>query len=590
MTLTRTRGAGLAVLLAGFATAVSLVVASPAWAHAELVDAAPANGQIYQDSPRTLLLQFTDPVTVPPDGLRLFGPDGARIGIGPPVHRVGDDTSVEAPLNGKLADGVYTVSWRVVSSDSHPVQGAYTFTVGTPGSRPAAVTPPGDRDGDAATAYGAARWAAFAGFGVLLGTAFYLAWCWPAGARRRTARRVLWAGWGASLAAAIASGLLYGPYVADGDVTGAFDPRLLSTTWATGLGRALGIRVALLLAAAPALVWLLNRYPDAPDRRTRWTAAAAVLAAAAALAATWSIANHSVTGEAGGFAVPFDVVHLVAGSVWLGGLVALAMTHVPTRDAVTLRVAVPRFSHTALVCVALIVATGLFQAWRQVGSPPTLFATAYGRVLLAKVALVVVLVAFGAAARGWVARHYGAGGNRRRGGPDPHQLYAFYRRLLTETAVGAVVLGLSAALVAMEPARSAAASANTEASANTAASANRAAPVPAVPTPVPFSAGSGPASRGAVLLVVFPPKVGSAQLHLSVLDPNGAPLNVPEVHAAMTLPDRDLGPIPVELQGAGGHYIGQLNLPFPGRWQAVLTVRTTETDQATVRVVVDVSA
>ncbi|WP_143737989.1 CopD family protein [Microbispora sp. GKU 823] len=283
--------------------------------------------------------------------------------------------------------------------------------------------------------------------------------------------------------------------------------------------------------------------------------------------------------------MPVDVVHFVACSVWLGGLVALAMTHVPTRDAVTLRVAVPRFSHTALVCVALIVATGLFQAWRQVGSPPTLFATAYGRVLLAKVALVVVLVAFGAAARGWVARHYGAGGNRRRGGPDPHQLYAFYRRLLAEMAVGAVVLGLSAALVAMEPARSAYAERR-----STAAPANRAAPVPAVPTPVPFSAGSGPAARGAVLLAVFPPKVGPAQLHLSVLDPNGAPLNVPEVHAAMTLTDRDLGPIPVELQGAGGHYIGQLNLPFPGRWQAVLTVRTTETDQATVRVVVDVSA
>lgn len=261
------------------------------------------------------------------------------------------------------------------------------------------------------------------------------------------------------------------------------------------------------------------------------------------------------------------------------------MTHVPARDAVTLRVAVPRFSHTALVCVAVMAATGLFQAWRQVGSLPTLFATAYGRVLLAKVALVVVLVAFGAAARGWVARHYGTGGNRRRGGPDPYQLYAFYRRLLAETAVGAVVLGLSAALVAMEPARSAYAGRR-----STAAPANTAAPVPVVPEPVPFSAGSGPAARGAVLLEVFPPKVGPAQLHLSVLGPNGAPLNVPEVHAAMTLTGRDLGPIPVELQGAGGHYIGQMNLPFPGRWQAVLTVRTTETDQATVRVVVDVSA
>ncbi|HEX2291358.1 MAG TPA: CopD family protein, partial [Pseudonocardiaceae bacterium] len=98
--------------------------------------------------------------------------------------------------------------------------------------------------------------------------------------------------------------------------------------------------------------------------------------------------------------------HLLAMGGWLGGLVTLAVVMRPAAAAsAELPAAVYRFSPIATGSVLLLISTGSYQSWRQLGSWAAFGSTDYGRLLLAK--LVIVALLFGAAvmSRTWVARH-----------------------------------------------------------------------------------------------------------------------------------------------------------------------------------------
>ena len=94
-----------------------------------------------------------------------------------------------------------------------------------------------------------------------------------------------------------------------------------------------------------------------------------------------------------------DSVHLLAGGIWLGGLVPLAALTARARRTgssiwfLLLREALPQFSHMGYVAVALVALTGIINAALLVGSIDGLIETPYGRLLLVKIALVLVLVA-----------------------------------------------------------------------------------------------------------------------------------------------------------------------------------------------------
>lgn len=123
---------------------------------------------------------------------------------------------------------------------------------------------------------------------------------------------------------------------------------------------------------------------------------------ATGLAATWAMAEHASTGLQPAVAMPVDVLHLLAVAAWLGGLAALVVSLYwgPPVE----RAAVRRFSRIAFGSVVVLVATGLYQSWRQVGTWRALTDTAYGRLLLIKVALVVVLVGIAWLSRQWTGR------------------------------------------------------------------------------------------------------------------------------------------------------------------------------------------
>jgi copper transport protein len=555
----------LSTLLAVLACTM-IAFAGAASAHAVLVATTPTGFQVLDAAPREITLRFNETVDVSLAEVRLLGPRGGSIdGVSRPVHPAGKADTVSVTVPKKLAGGTYTVTYRVVSADSHPVSGAFAFSVGAVTGGVARDAEPAGVSGTLSVLAALARWLAYAGLALLVGTAFFVAACWPGGEATRGAHRLLWTGWAALLSATIVTLLLYEPGAAFGATLGS------------RLGVTLAIRVGLLGLVAVALVHLRRRAPFGSYDRYRYRAVA-VLAAGAALAVTWELANHSAAGTQVVVALPVGVVHLLAMAVWLGGLPVLLGVLLRSGDVAGMRIAVPRFSRTALVCVAVLVVTGTYQAWRAVGSPPALFATTYGLVLVAKLGLVGVLLLLGALARSWVRGQIVTVTDKRRirRGPERREVNRFRRMVAVEVVLAVAALGATSALVDTEPA--AAEMDRIRAEAEVPA---RTGPVQAV---LPFDAG-GPLGAGRLAVLVTPGVVGPNEVHLAVFDRNGRARRVPELRAELRLPAKGIAPIPVDLRLLGDHAIG-LNAPItmPGRWELAVTVRTSDTDQTVVRV------
>ncbi len=400
-----------------------LGTASPAAAHAALTGSSPASGAVVDSAPAEVTLTFSEGVQLSDDALRVLDPSGERADTGELRDR-GDGSTVRygTPLRDGLPDGTYTVAWQAVSADSHPISGAFTFSIGAPSETSVGLPQQEAGGGLVGLLYDAARYAAYAGFTLLVGGAAFVLTCWPRGAGARAVQRVVTVGWVGLAAATLAMLLLRTPYTGSGELADAFDLAGLGDVVGTKTGTALVSRLLLLAAAALFVAVLFGTYarethaPDDdgtdpvrtdPARRRDLVTGLALggTAVATGLAVTWAAAGHASTGIQTAVAMPVDVVHLLAVALWLGGLAALAAALYSAGDAsgtgTVPREAVLRFSRIALGAVTVLAATGLYQSWRQVGSWSALTGTDYGRLLLLKIALVAALVATGWFSRRW---------------------------------------------------------------------------------------------------------------------------------------------------------------------------------------------
>ncbi|MER6528946.1 copper resistance protein CopC [Streptomyces sp. NPDC001508] len=596
-------GAVLGLLLLGGA--------APASAHAALRGTDPEDGGVVASAPRHLTLTFTESVGLLDDSLRVYDPGNRRVATGEARHAPGRSDTARVSLPDGLGTGTFTVAWRVVSADSHPIAGAFTFSVGKPS--PTTVSVPEGPDEDPVTGglYGTARYAAYLGFALLVGALTFLARCRPPHPGRL--RRVVAAGWWTLVAATAVLFVLRAPYEAGTGPAAALDPSALTRTATSRPGLTLLARLALLLVAGALLTRLRRRSRAA-------LAAGAVLAVALAL--TWAAAEHASAGIQVPLAMASAVLHLLATGVWLGGLAALLTTLYRAPEDVPAAVVV-RFSRVAFAAVTVLVGTGVYQSWRGLGSWEALSGTSYGRILVAKLAAVALLLAVAGRSRRWTARLVPAGAevrpervpepvpvlvpepepvggppsrpqaSRADGPPGPPagdgppagegppagdgppapepDRRALRRSVLAEAAVGVVVLGLTTVLTGTLPGRAAA----------EAAAAAPATDIPAASvTTVPFTIGS---ARGRVQVTLDPGRVGRTSVQAVVLGPDGGLSTVPELRLSFTLPAQRIGPIDAKVSDLGGYWgTGSLNLPIPGTWTMKVTVRVSDLDQVTV--------
>ncbi|MBI0294687.1 copper resistance protein CopC/CopD [Streptomyces sp. PRKS01-29] len=393
-------------LLAALLCALS-VGASSASAHAALTSTDPADGSVVKTAPREVTLNFSEGVLLSGDSVRVLDPEGKRVDTGKAAHVGGKSSTAAAGLHSGLPDGTYTVAWKAVSEDSHPVSGAFTFSIGAP-SKTKAKVPTGDAsDSTVSTLYGIGRYAAYGGFAALVGGCVFAGLCRSS----RPVRKIAVGGWVTVFTASLLLLLLRGPYTDGEGLGGVLDLGRLGNVLSTKPGAALLSRLLLLGAAAVFLAVLFGSYTRRTgereaDARRRQDLAFGLgfggTVMAVGLAATWAMAEHASVGLQRQLAMPVDVIHLIAVGVWLGGLASLAVT-LRAGEPIG-RAAVRRFSRLAFGSVVALVVTGLYQSWRQVGSWGALTDTEYGRWLLVKVGLVVVLVGIAAVSRRWTGR------------------------------------------------------------------------------------------------------------------------------------------------------------------------------------------
>jgi copper transport protein len=555
--------------------------ASATWAHAIVDKTQPGADQVVDDSPRRVLLDFSEAVEASFGAVRVFDTTGERVDVGTTEHVAERSDVIQAPLRADLPKGTYTVTWRVVSADGHPIEEAFVFHVRAPGERPRGIADEvltgAGISAPVAALTGVVRWISFASLIVLVGAGMFLALVWRAvrpaptpsemdveTSFRHRFRRIASAAWIAAVVATIASVPLQGAVAGGVSIARALTPDVLGQVLDTRFGMVATAKLALL--GLLAVLWPRLKRDIAPPRSLGAAAAvdaarepwsfAIVGVAYVGLLATPGLSGHAGATPPVSVNVSADVLHLLGVATWVGGLVALLGGALPSLRAAgspsgiaSLAPVVARFSDVAVLSIAAIVATGAYASWVEVRALRAFTGAPYGVVLLTKLAIFVPLLGLGGINNRWMKPRL----RRCAGGEgDPAAALSLFRKLIaSEVVLAAAVVGLTALLVNLPPARVAA----------------------GIGGPFVTDTRIG---RYNLNVLVDPNRVGANEVHLTATTPAGAPARIFAARVLFRMPSEGIGPI--EAQGrrlAKGHFVVQgRQLSVPGEWMLRIVERT----------------
>jgi copper transport protein len=422
-------------LLLGLGIAGTLVFPASAFAHASLQKESPSFRERLASSPRQIVLQFDQSVSVLPGSIEVLTLKGRN--LAGPAHSITRGLAAPVP---HLPRGPYTVRWKAVSNDGHVVSGVYTFGVRFPAPPVTdAVGAQGPTDVEHVV-----RWAYFLALALFVGGLAFRLLVVRGPLPPRAERRFFWLV-GIGAVGAVEVGILAFLLRAEDALQLPFGRFLYGDLSPLSNGTRFGetfIAMTLGFALATAflfLAWLTDR------RRLLWPALAIGLVFASGL----SLSGHSASEPGHSWLTELaDFVHLAAASLWIGGLVQLVGVVFLAAPELR-RDAFRRFSRFATVLIGLIVAGGVYLSFERLPQASDLWSTSYGRILLVKLALVCVALLWGA------AHHFVARPVLERGGADGGAggalLARLPRSLIGESLVGMAVLLAAAVLVDSKP-------------------------------------------------------------------------------------------------------------------------------------------
>lgn len=390
--LYRTRAARTALFLV---MTVVLLGLQPAGvlAHSAFLGSSPEPGERLDSSPSGVVLTFTEPLNQKLSRASLASVrSGKKV---PAVLKVTSGSRFIITPRVRLARGPYRVEWHSVSTeDGHALEGSFSFGVraAATGSEHAVEQSPLARDGwlrVLARSFQYALMILFVGalfLRALIRTPHGSSWLLPnievegidnGRAARRERSLLLWLGPATVVAAVVAV------VVEAADAAGGISPSGLRDFLLTNLPGLARLSVVVLIAAA----WLLTLMRS----RLAWVPAAAALGGIA-------ISGHANSASPRIPAVLTDWVHLLAGTVWLGGIALIVIVWWPTlrrakasERSVVARKVLPAFGRVALPAFLLTVTAGLINAVTELGHIQALWESTYGQVLLVKIALVALI-------------------------------------------------------------------------------------------------------------------------------------------------------------------------------------------------------
>jgi copper transport protein len=548
-------------VFAAAALACVFVVASAttASAHAVLLRTDPVPQSTVARPPSQVRLSFSESVEVNFGAIRVFDVNGKRADDGTVRHAGrGSEVVVTTP---HLHNGTYTVTWRVVSADGHPVHGGFVFYVGAPSSiSPVAISGDTGAGRVVGWGFGVVRFLAFAALFLLVGGVVFRRWVWTpaltaahlrdseaAGRFRRWFGRILVASWAVLLVTGVAGIVFEGASVSGFSLLSAAKSTVIRSVLHTAYGHFALLQLGLTALLALPVFGLVRRrrlFGVAPDA---WVATAIVLGAGISLAI--GLNGHARTDPRPFLDVTSIAVHLLVVAVWVGGLaffvigVLAARALAPADRPRALRETIRRFSTMAAAAVGLVIETGVINTWANLAAPGELWRTTYGRVVLAKVVLLAVALVLAARHRWVVPTRLGATDQA----AGAERSFGRTSRLELVVLVGAVAC--AAALVALVPGRSLAAAAN------------------------------GPVNQEqraagyTVQLFLDPSSVGANSVHLTFVNSQGrAASEVVNATVSLRGPRAPASNVAMRLISPG-HFVGDAKFPVAGQYEVAVTAK-----------------
>lgn len=544
--------------IAGALALVALLLsAPPARAHASLVSTDPTEGAVLANAPEQATFTFDEPVRYSSGGVRVFDAAGRELD----AEARTTDLRLVIDLPSGMDDGTFVVAWRVTSSDGHPIAGALTFSVGTPSATVAtsptfAQSAPAAVDAALGIAQGLTYLGVFGASGLVLFVTLLLARVSGVDQIRsqllRLARRfvVLLAGAGALLL----------PLTALYQRAEGFSSLTSAEIWSDAVrGTETVSAVLLLTGTVLATRFAANAHRVATDR---------VIALGAVVLTLFSLGlvGHTRSITPYGLMLAADLGHVLAGSLWFGGLIGLVLSLRRLADRPSAGAAVlSLFSVVAAWSLLLVAVTGSVLGWRILKSWDNLLSTDFGRVLLVKVALVGLVALLAAWNRYRLMPAVTDDGGFVERGRAADRL----RRAVRFEAVLLVgVLALTGFLVDRTPVEDSGAIA-----------------LPGGLDPTTFTG-----QNGAVRVVVDlePLGVGANEVLFQVQDGEGNPLE-PAANPVLTLSQAGLALGEQVAENVdSGTYAATVVLPRPGEWTLSVSVRLSEFDNPVVSIRVPV--
>ncbi len=551
--------AGLLALLVAL-----LLPAGAAFAHAQIRETFPVDGQRLEEAPTEAWVRFNEGVQLPTAGLRVFDATGERVDAADAAVDGEDPSRIVVGLDPALGEGTYIVTWRAVSADGHPLKGAWLYTVGEGGEVGddlLAQVFSGGGDGPLVVASVLNRGVGLAALLLLGGTGLF----WLVAARRdanaEEHEALARLGRGAAIVVAVTAilGIPLQAMLETGLGLGALAPAPLLDVVTAPVGLSALVRAA---AGVAILVRLRRVTPAAWDMPTTALGLLAVLAPAGE--------GHQVTQDPIALILLSDVVHLVAAAAWTGGLASLWLTLRSRRradDPVGGAQLVAGFSRLATWSLLAVVVAGSAMSWVTVRALRAVTTTDYGRTLLVKLALVGLLILVGLYNKRRLVPAIVAGASPAGGSPDAPptaDAAADLRRriadgawvrlrqtLRAELALIGVVALVTGLLVGLQPA-------SQEAGVTGA-----------------FSTYADLTEDFEVNLVVDPNRAGLNEVHIYLLDRTGRTVDSEDVQFLLELPARDLGPFDRTPRDAGpGHWsLTGRELAVAGEWEITVVIR-----------------
>jgi copper transport protein len=495
-------------------------------------------------------------------------------------------------LQPDLAPGTYVVAWRATSLDGHPVRGAFTFSVGVraEGASPVsredrtgliARVVPAEHDRGWQVAAAITRWLIYAGAFLAAGGVAFLLFVHrgfgdtltqrvddhlhEAMVERAALAQIVRM---AALVAALATvaSLAWQAALTSGMGTAAIgNGRILVDVLRSGFGGSALVRMLGLIVLLLAVTRLSSR-----------AGRVAAGVGAAATVGSFIMTGHTVATSPRVFASVANLGHAAAGAVWFGGLVLLfvVLRRRKVQDnPIGASQLIARFSWMATIAVVVVIAGGLGLAWSQVRATRALTSTPYGWTLIAKVAVVALVIALGVYNQRRLVPKIAALAQRVQGtSPDRRDAWGTLRRTVRIETIGIfAVFAVTAVLVDLVPARTAAGVTG------------------------PFTA-TTPMGTYQLNVTVDPNRAGANELHMYLLGPGGQPTNPTpgepaQLEVGFSLPSQDIGPImrTAAVSGPGHWTLAGRELSIPGQWQVQFQLPISRFEQLTTELTVPVN-